>query len=156
MRMKNLGKGLTTAVLGLCLAAVPAAAQRGGFRGGGAMRGGFAGVPQRTIIVPSFGFYGAYGPWFYDPFWFGGPWMGVYPGYGYARGSALGEVRIKTPLKDAEVMIDGAYAGTTSERKNMWLKPGAHDIEIRAAGHEPFQKRVYVLSAKTMTITPGF
>jgi hypothetical protein len=68
----------------------------------------------------------------------------------------MGELKIKTPLKDAEVLVDGAYAGTTSERKHMWLRAGAHNIAIQAAGHEPFQRRIYVLSGKTMTITPGF
>jgi hypothetical protein len=154
MRVTTLGKGLAAAALGICLAATPAAAQRGGFRGGGGMRGGFERGPARTIIVPSFRFYGGYGPRFYDPFWYG-PYWG-YPGYGYAVRSDMGQLKIKTQLKDAEVLIDGAYAGTTSERKSMWLRSGAHNIEIRAAGHEPFQKRIYLLSDKTITLTPGF
>ncbi len=151
MRATNLGKLLTMAVLGLCLAATPAAAQRGGFRGGGGMRGGFGG---RTYVVPSYRFYGGFGLGFYDPFWYG-PYWG-YPGYGYGFESNVGHVKIKTHMKDAEVLVDGAYAGTTSENKNMSLGPGAHNIEIQAAGHTPFQKRIYVLRGKTMTIEPGF
>ena len=113
------------------------------------MRGGFGG---RTFIVPSFGYYGGFGPRFYDPFWYG-PYWG-YPGYGYE--SNVGHVKIKTHMKDAEVLVDGAYAGTTSENKSMWLRSGAHNIEIQAAGHTPFQKRIYVLRGKTMTLEPGF
>ena len=146
MRVTTLGKALAAAALGICLAATPAAAQRGGFRGGGGH--------GRIVVVPSFRFYGGYGPWFYDPFWYGPSWG--YPGYGYAVGSNMGHVKIKTELKDAEVLVDGAYAGTTSERKSMWLRSGAHNIEIRAAGHEPFQKRIYLLSDKTITLSPGF
>ena len=147
MRVTTLGKGLAAAALGICLAATPAAAQRGGFRGGGGH--------GRTIIVPSYRYYGGFGPRFYDPFWYGGSYWG-YPGFGYAMGSDLGQLKIKTQLKDAEVLIDGAYAGTTSERKSMWLRSGAHSIEIRAAGHEPLQKRIYLLSGKTITLSPGF
>lgn len=155
MRATNLGKVMAVAILGACLAAAPAAAQRGGFRGGVGVRGGFVHAPARTIVVPSYRFYGGFGSRFHDPFWYGGSYWG-YPGYGYAARSNMGEVKIKTPLKDAEVLIDGAYAGTTGERKKMWLRAGAHNIEIRAAGYEPFRRRIYVLSDKTVTITPGF
>ena len=155
MKATSLGKVMAMAVLGICLAATPAAAQRGGFRGGGFHGGGFrGGFGGRTVIVPSYRFYGGFGLGFYDPFWYG-PYWG-YPGYGYGFESTMGHLKIKSHLKDAEVLVDGAYAGTTSEMKNMWLRPGAHNIEIKAAGHPPFQKRIYVLRGKTMTLEPGF
>ncbi len=147
MRTMHLGKGLAVAVMGLCLTAVPAAA-RGGFHGGTGFRGGFGGA----VIVRPFGFGGFYDPWFWDPYWYGGPsW-----GYGYSMPAGMGKLKVDTHLKDAEVFIDGAYAGTTSQTKDMWLKSGAHDLEIRASGHPKYAERVYVLSGKTLKISPGF
>jgi hypothetical protein len=140
MRATNLTKLMAVAVLGAFLVATPAEAQRRGFRGG---------VRGRTIVVPSYRVYGGFGPRFYDPFWYGGS-------YYYATRGNMGEVKIKTRLRDAEVLVDGAYAGTTSERKRMWLRAGAHTITIRAAGYPPFHRRIYVLSGRSLTILPGF
>ena len=148
MTTKQLGKGLAVAVMGLCLTAVPAAA-RGGFGGGRGFGGGFRG----GVVVRPYGFYGGfYDPWFWGPYWYGGP----YSGYGYSMPAGMGKVKIETHFKDAEVFIDGAYAGTTSQVKDMWLRTGAHNIEVRAAGHPKYAERVYVLSGKTLKISPGF
>jgi hypothetical protein len=54
------------------------------------------------------------------------------------------------------VLIDGAFAGTTSQVKDMWLRTGAHNIEVRAAGHPKYAERLYILSGKTLKISPGF
>jgi hypothetical protein len=143
---KRLSKGLAVAITGLCLAATPAAA-RGGFHGGG-YRGGFGGAG----VVRPFGYYGFYDPWIWGPSWYGGS----YWGYGYSMPAGMGKIRIKTQLKDAEVFVDGAYAGTAGQTKDMFLDSGAHDIEVRAADHPKFAERVYVLSGKTLNISPGF
>ncbi len=147
MQGRQFAKGLAVAVLGLCITAAPAAA-RGGFHGGRGFRGGFGGA----VIVRPFGFSGFYDPWFWGPSWYGGP----YWGYGYSMPAGMGKVKIQTQLKDAEVFVDGAYAGTTSQTKDMWLRSGAHDIEVRAAGHPKYAERVYVLSGKTLKLSPGF
>jgi hypothetical protein len=68
----------------------------------------------------------------------------------------MGKVKIETHLKDAEVFVDGALAGTARQTKDMWLKSGAHNLEVRAAGHPKYAERVYVLSGKTLKILPGF
>ena len=101
---------------------------------------------------PFFGSYGFYNPWFWGPYGYGGPYLG----YGYSMPAGMGKVKIETHLKDAEVYIDGAYAGTTSQTKDMWLKSGAHNLEVRAAGHPNYAERVYVLSGKTLKMSPGF
>ena len=145
MTVRKLGKGLVLATMGLCLTAAPALA-RGGFRGGG-FRGGFGG----TVIVRPFGGYGFYDPWFWGPSWYGPYWD-----YGYSAHAGMGKVKINTQLKDAQVFVDGAYAGTTSQVKDMWLKAGVHNIEVRVAGHPKYAERLYVLSGKTLKISPGF
>ncbi len=104
------------------------------------------------MVVRHFGYGGFYDPWGWGPYWYGGP----YWGYGYSTLSGMGKVKIQTQLKDAQVFVDGAYAGTTSQTKDMWLKSGAHNLEVRAAGHPRYAERVYVLSGKTLKISPGF
>ena len=64
----------------------------------------------------------------------------------------MGQVKLHADLKDAEVFIDGAFAGTVSERKSMWLEPGAYNLEVRAPGRETYAKRIYVLSGKSLRV----
>lgn len=96
------------------------------------------------------GFYGvgpAFGPsgYWYDPFYFG-PYM-VYH-------SNLGEVKLDTSVKDAEVFVDSGFAGTAGKLRSMWLQPGAHNLEVRAPGRAPYAERIYVLAGKTLHVRP--
>ena len=91
-----------------------------------------------------------YGGW-YSPYW--GPYWGpAYGGY-YANPNA-GEVKLDTKVKDAQVFINGSYAGTTHQNKSMYLRPGSYNIEIREAGRTPFAEKVYVVAGKTLHLHP--
>ena len=90
-----------------------------------------------------------YGGW-YSPFW--GPYWGPYWGYSYYPNS--GEVKLDTKVKDAEVFINGSYAGTTHDNKTMHLRPGNSSIEIREAGQPRFDQKVYVVAGKTLHLHP--
>jgi hypothetical protein len=94
-----------------------------------------------------------YGGW-YSPFW--GPYWG--PGYGYGGYYSAypnsGEVKLDTKVKDAQVFIDGAYAGTTHQNKSMHLRPGSYNIEIRETGRAPYSEKVYVVTGKTLHLHP--
>jgi hypothetical protein len=90
-----------------------------------------------------------YGGW-YSPFW--GPYWGPYWGYSYYPNS--GEVKLDTKVKDAEVFINGSYAGTTHDNKTMHLRPGNYNIEIREAGQPMFDQKVYVVAGKTLHLHP--
>ena len=87
-------------------------------------------------------------PWGYAPYY--GPYgfSGPYGPYVYPR---AGEVKLDTKVKDAEVFINGAYAGTTGKLKSMWLRPNTYDLEIR---HKPctVEERIYVVAAKTLHV----
>src|ERR1700687_343021 len=74
-----------------------------------------------------------YGGW-YEPYW-GSYWGPAYGGY-YAFPNS-GEIKLDTKVKDAQVFINGAYAGTTHQNKSMHLRPGSYNIEIRASGRAP-------------------
>jgi hypothetical protein len=91
-----------------------------------------------------------YGGW-YSPFW--GPYWGpAYGGYyGYPNS---GEVKLDTNVKDAQVFIDGSYAGTTHDNRSMHLRPGNYNIEIREAGKTQYAERVYVMAGKTLHLHP--
>ena len=99
---------------------------------------------NRGVVAPAFGWGG------YAPYW--GPYPYPYGYYGYAP--ATGALKLDTSVKDAEVYIDGAYAGTVGKLKTMYLRPGSYDIEVRAAGRTQFDKKVYVAAGKTLHLNP--
>jgi hypothetical protein len=106
----------------------------------------FAGV--RVFVAPSFG-WGWYGP-------YPAPYAYPYPywaPYGYYA-PAAGTVKFDTNVKDAEVYVNGAYAGTVDQLKTMHLLPGDYDIQLRAPGRKQFDERVYVAPGKTVHLKP--
>jgi hypothetical protein len=122
-------------ILGACLVmALPASAAR-------RIRGGIA-------VVPAFGSWG-----WHDPFAYGiyGPY-GVYP----PIYSNAGELQLKTNVKDADVFINGAYAGKAGKLKSMWLLANTYSLEIRAPGHTPFTEKIYVVPGKTLKVDADF
>jgi hypothetical protein len=86
---------------------------------------------------------------FYGPYW--GPYWG--PGYGYAP-AGLGEVKIDTKSKTAEVFVNGAFAGTTKDAKTMHLLQGTYTIEVRQAGEPALNQQVFVAAGKTVHLHP--
>jgi hypothetical protein len=89
------------------------------------------------------------GGW-YSPYW--GPyWGSPYPLPVYPN---AGEVKLKTEVKNADVYIDGSYAGTTHQNHEMYLKPGSYDIKIVYGGKIRYSKRVYVVAGKTLKLYP--
>ncbi len=91
-----------------------------------------------------------YAPGYYSPFW-AGYWGPAPYYYGYPNS---GEVKLDTKVKDAQVFINGAYAGTTKDNKTMHLRPGTYTIEIREAGQSAFNQQVYVAAGKTIKLQP--
>src|SRR2546430_509438 len=99
-------------------------------------------------------------PYVYRPFWgaYWGPSWGPYwgaPYYGaYYAHPNTGEVKLETKVKDAEVFINGSFAGATHDNKHMYLRPGSYNIEIRQAGRREFAQQVYVTAGKTLKLYP--
>jgi hypothetical protein len=93
---------------------------------------------------------GGYG---FGPYW-GGPgyWGGGYPAYTYA---STGDIKIDTKVNDAEVFVDGAFAGTVKDAKTLHLRPGSYAIEVRHAGQEALNEKVYVIAGKTLHLHPS-
>jgi hypothetical protein len=148
-----------------------------GSRGGG---GRAQGPPPRVIqsrrgaVVPSRIYPYAYGGFglgyfYYDPFWnpwgpwgggWGGPWG--YPGgaYGYYGGGHrddFGKVRldVKGP-RDAQVLVDGYYAGTLDDFdgafQGLELESGTYRIEVESEGFEPLSFDTRVTDGRKITL----
>ena len=80
-----------------------------------------------------------YGPeyWAYSPYYLYNPvlWSPFYhPGYytGFAYRPNMGKVKIQAPDKTSMVYLDGALAGRLDRLKDMWLEPGAYQLEVRS------------------------
>jgi hypothetical protein len=122
--------------------------------------------PPRVIYAyrPSFH------PWYYDP-WYPGfgvgigysyyaPWSwygpGWYPHYGGRYPDDYGRVRMKVEPKDAEVYVDGYYAGTVDDFdgtfQGLRLEPGGYHIEVRRDGNDPLTFDVRVQPDRTLTL----
>ena len=126
-------KGLSTIVAAVLLALAPMSASA-------AVRG--------FVVVGRPHYYGGW----YSPYW--GPYWGpAYGGYYNAHPNS-GEVKLDTKVKDAQVFINGAYAGTTHQNKSMYLRPGSYNIEIREAGRTRYAERIYVVAGKTLHLHP--
>ncbi len=128
-------KGLLTLAATL-MTLMPVSAAARGFVGG------------RVFVGPRYFVGGWYGP-YWGPYW--GPY-GYWPGY-YAYPNS-GEVKLDTKVKDAQVFINGAYAGTTQENKKMHLRPGSYNVEIREDGRTQFSEKIYVAAGKTLHLHP--
>lgn len=120
-----------TAVLTLAGAATANAQPRGG---------AVVVVPRGEIVRP----------FFYDPFW--GPWP-VY-GYGYpyvVRPQT--DIRTHVTPKDADVYVDGYYAGRAADFDGVFKKlhvlPGGHAITLYMPGFRTTTEAVYVRPAST-------
>jgi hypothetical protein len=89
--------------------------------------------------------YGGFGLgyFYYDPYtWY--PYdYGAYRFQGYGYGYPVGELRLQVRPRQAEVYVDGYYAGRVDDFDGMFqaleLESGGYSIEIVAPGYEPIQ-----------------
>lgn len=117
------------------------------------------------IVIPPGGYWGGYYPWgwgglgfagyygFYDPWWYGGGYP-IGGGGGYVYGTE-GAVKLKVKPRQAEVFVDGYFAGAVDDYdgtfQRLRLDPGPHRIEIRMDGYEPLLFEVRIQPDKTIT-----
>ena len=104
-----------------------------------------------------YGGYPGYG-WYGNGFGYG---PGYWPSYGYPGGyvgagyRSYGGVRINLRQRDAEVWVDGYYAGVVDDFDGQFqqlsLDPGPHSIEVRAPGFEVTSFEVQSEPGRTIT-----
>jgi PEGA domain len=100
--------------------------------------------------------YLAYSPWGWTPAFYGYPYWGYAGSYGYqGHGYSLGSLKIKVMPRDAEVYVDGYFAGQVDDFDGIWqslkLDSGGYRIEIRKPGFETLQFDVQVQPDRTIT-----
>ncbi len=93
--------------------------------------------------------YGYYGP---DPYYgYGGSSY-----YGRPTTFDTGGVRLKVRPRDAQVFVDGSYAGVVNDFDGVFqelrLSQGGHKIEVRMPGFEPAFFDVYVQPGRTIDV----
>jgi hypothetical protein len=122
----------------------------GGYMGGGPAWWG----PAYWGPWSGMGMWRPWGPAWWDPMWYGG-W--AHPGYwnGFARGPAMGEVKLPKLQTEAMVYLDGAYAGPAAKLRSMWLEPGRYQLEVKDENGRSWERRIYVLSGKTLELRPA-
>lgn len=127
-------------------------------------------APRRSYLVP----YG-YRPYGRRPGWsqnlyFGSPYAyrsGGYYNRGYNRGNygyyaipqgfAYGSLRIVDAPPDAQVFVDGYYAGVVDDYDGVFqrlnMEPGEHQLEVEPyPGAPPLSYQVYVEPGRTVTV----
>lgn len=118
-----------------------------------------------TTIITGGGYYGGtYGgfyPWgwgglglggyygYYDPWGWGSPYP---PAVYYDRGGGL---KLKVTPREAEVYVDGYFAGSVDDYDGMFqtlrINPGPHRIEVSLDGYEPLSFDVRIEPGRTIT-----
>jgi hypothetical protein len=123
---------------------------------------------DRIYYYPSYWSYGRY----YDPYYYGGlhlgylayspwGWTPAFYGYPYSagapyyRGYGFGALKIKVKPRDAEVYVDGYFAGNVDDFDGVFqslrLETGGYQIEIRKPGFETLTFDVHVQPERTVT-----
>jgi hypothetical protein len=103
----------------------------------------------------NFNVYGAWSPAYTS---YGHPQYSYYgPGYyAHSPGYDFGGVRLQMRPRDAQVFVDGSYAGIVDDFdgtfQQLRLEPGAHKIEVRMPGFEDLELDVFVQPGRTINI----
>lgn len=95
--------------------------------------------------------YGPYGYGGYYPY----PAYAQWP-YGPGRYDLSGSIRVQVSPRNAEVFVDGYFAGSVDDFDGIFqrlrVEPGEHEVQIYLAGYRPFQTRIYVQPGKTFHV----
>ena len=67
-----------------------------------------------------------------------------------------GSLRLQVNPREAEVFVDGYYAGTVDNFdgtfQRLHVQPGEHDLEVFLPGHRSYQQKVYLQPGKTFNV----
>ena len=109
---------------------------------------------SRVVVVG-----GYYDPFFYSPYWYD-PWFapqwGWYPPYRGAYRAPEASVKLEVKPNDAEVYVDGYYAGVVDDFdgafQRLHVAPGEHELELYLAGYRPVKQKVYLTADNTFKV----
>jgi len=110
--------------------------------------------PRVSVVVGGYGYYPS--PYLYDP-WYGDMQWGMFPPY-YRRYNVEPEsaVRLEVKPSEAEVYVDGYYAGVVDDFNGTFQRlrvpPGEHDIELYLDGYRSLRRKVYLTPDRTFKL----
>ena len=114
-------------------------------------------VHRPAVAVHSMGWspYSSFGSYYADPFGYRfGRYGLAYPPAMYVPAPTYGSVRITDAPRDAEVYVDGYYAGIVDNFDGVFqrlnLTPGPHRVEVRSASATPRTFDVSVQAGRTL------
>lgn len=126
---------------------------------------GRRGYARRSRVVVVGGYYGGY---YANPYWFPAvydPWYGFgyqypfgpYPPFPYRYAyDPGGAIRVEVTPREAEVYVDGYYAGVVDDFDGVFqrlpVEPGEHDIELYLDGYRTARQRIYVTPRNTFKL----
>jgi hypothetical protein len=121
------------------------------------VRRGIVVPARRVVVVPTYiSPYGYYDP-FFDPWFYDAQWG--YPGYGPYRHYNIepeASVRLEVKPKQAEVYVDGYYAGIVDDFngtfQRLHLPPGEHEIQLYLDGYRTVHQKVYLTPDNTFKV----
>ena len=107
----------------------------------------------RAVVIAGFG----YSPFYYDTWLpYRGGWYGPPPLYGQRYYDDSAALRLQVSPKNAEVFIDGYFAGTVDQFdgtfQRLRVEPGQHELVIWADGFRAFRQRLYLQPVTTFTV----
>ncbi|HKB10844.1 MAG TPA: PEGA domain-containing protein [Vicinamibacterales bacterium] len=110
---------------------------------------------SRVVVVG-----GYYRPFLYDPFWYD-PWFapygfGWYPPYRGAYLAPEASVKFDVKPKQAEVYVDGYYAGIVDDFdgafQRLHILPGEHELELYLDGYRPVKQKIFLTADNTFKV----
>ena len=113
--------------------------------------------PRHAVVVRASYYRPFYRP-FFSPFYGGLYWQRYpypYPYYGY-RYDDRAEVRIQASPRDAEVYVDGYFAGTVDDfdgfAQRLRIEPGDHEITLYHPAFRTWREQVRLRPRQSLTI----
>ena len=111
-----------------------------------------------AVVVVGGGVYAPYPYWgwggFYDPWWAPYPYPPPFP---YRYRDAIADVRLEVKPKEAEVYVDGYYAGIVDDFDGVFQRlhapPGEHEITLYLDGYRTVRQRLYLSADHTTKVT---
>ena len=103
------------------------------------------------------------GGYYYNPFWYDDPYLyegqypmgpyGPYGRYGFYNRDPGASVRLEVRPKEAEVYVDGYYAGVVDDFdgtfQRLRVEPGGHEVELYLDGYRTVHQKVYLTRDNT-------
>lgn len=109
-----------------------------------------------SIGITNLGAYSAYSAYGAYGGAYGAPYAHYAP-YAHGYGYDIGGIRLRIRPRDAQVFVDGHYAGLVDDFdgtfQSLRLEQGGHKIEIRLPGFEDLELDIHVQPGRTITLS---